>query len=455
MTHLDITSKPLSDSFHEEPDIVIEGGILITMVDGEDPINPARVCVKKNRIIDVQIMDETFSFPASAEIIDASDCIIMPGLINSHCHTPMTLFRGAADDLPLREWLYDKIFPMESKHLRPETVYWGSVLGCLEMIASGTTSFMDGYFFEDDTVQAVHKSGLRAHLAQGVIDFPAPGVPDSAENLIKGTEFIEKWVGFSDLISPGLFCHSPSTCSEKTLRGAMEISRGFSLPLQIHLSETSDEVDEIIKKTGQRPVHFLNKLGILDEGLVAAHAVHLTRDEIELLAERGVRIVHVPESNMKLSSGVARITEMISLGMKVGLGTDGCASNNDLDLFKEMDTAAKLAKVSTGNPVSMEAETVLKMATSWGGAVLGIEQEVGTIERGKKADIIVVDLRSPHLVPLYNPFSSLVYSANGADVRDVIVDGQILLRNRVFQTLDPDEIMEKVRALTSTFALRI
>ncbi len=453
MTHLDITARSLGDSSHDEPDIIIEGGILITMVDGEDPINPARVCVKKNRIVDVQVMDEAFSSPANAEVIDASGCIIMPGLINSHCHTPMTLFRGSADDLPLREWLYDKIFPMESEHLRPETVYWGSLLGCLEMIASGTTSLMDGYFFEDDTVQAVHRAGLRAHLAQGVIDFPAPGVPDPGENLIKATEFIEKWVGFSDLISPGMFCHSPATCSEKTLRGAMEISRGFSLPLQIHLSETSDEVDEIIKKTGQRPVHYLNKLDILDEGLVAAHAIHLTRDEIELLAERGVRIVHVPESNMKLSSGAAKIAEMVSLGMKVGLGTDGCASNNDLDLFQEMDTAAKLGKVSTGDPVNMEAGTVLKMATSWGGAVLGIEQEVGTIEKGKKADIIVIDLQSPHLVPLYNPFSSLVYSANGADVRDVIVDGQILLRDRIFQTLDPEEIMEKVRALTSTFGL--
>jgi 5-methylthioadenosine/S-adenosylhomocysteine deaminase len=453
MTHLDINTDSLNDLSYEEPDIVIEGGILMTMVDGEDPIAPARVCVKKNRIVDVQLMDEAFSFPENVEIINASDCIIMPGLINNHCHTPMTLFRGSADDLPLREWLYDKIFPMESRHLRPETVYWGSLLGCLEMIASGTTSFMDGYFFEDDTVRAVQRAGLRALLAQGIIDFPAPGVPDPAENLTKAKEFIGKWLGFSDLISPGLFCHSPSTCSVKTLRGAMEISRSYSLPLQIHLSETLGEVDEIIKKTGKRPVHFLNNLGILDHGLVAAHAVHLTRDEIELLAESRVRVVHVPESNMKLSSGVARIGEMVSLGMKVGLGTDGCASNNDLDLFQEMDTAAKLGKVSTGDPVNMEAGTVLKMVTSWGGAVLGIEQEVGTIEKGKKADIIVVDLHSPHMVPLYNPFSSLVYSANGADVRDVIVDGQILLRNREFQTLDPEEIMEKVRSLTSNFGL--
>jgi 5-methylthioadenosine/S-adenosylhomocysteine deaminase len=453
MTNLDFPAKSLNGSPHNEPDMIIEGGILITMVDGEDPMNPARVCVKKNRIIDIQVKDETSPFPANAEVINASGCIIMPGLINSHCHIPMTLFRGSADDLPLREWLYDKIFPMESEHLRPETVYWGSLLGCLEMIASGTTSFMDGYFFEDDSFRAAHKSGLRAHMAQGIIDFPAPGVPDPEENLIKATEFIEKWLGFSDLISPGMFCHSPTTCSEKTLKGAMEISRGFSLPLQIHLSETSEEADEIVKKTGQRAVHYLNDLGVLDEGLIAAHAVHLSQDEIELLAERGVKVVHVPESNMKLSSGVAKITEMVSLGMKVGLGTDGCASNNDLDLFQEMDTAAKLGKVFTNDPVNMDAMTVLKMATSWGAAVLGIEQEVGTIEKGKKADIIVVNLESPHLVPLYNPPSALVYSANGADVRDVIVDGRILLRDRAFQTLDPEEIMEKVRDLTSDFGL--
>lgn len=446
-----MTDKPIHNFPLEEADIIIEGGILVTMADGQAPINPARVCVKKDRIVDIQAPDDKFLPPENAEVIDATNCIIMPGLINSHSHTAMTLFRGAADDLPLKEWLYDKIFPMESKHLRPETVYWGSLLGCLEMIASGTTTLMDGYFFEDETVRAVHKSGLRGYMAQGVVDFPAPGVPDPGENLNNAKKFIEKWIGFSDLISPGMFCHSPATCSDATLKGAMDISRGFSLPLQVHLSETSDEVDEIIKKTGQRPVHYLDKLGILGEGLIAAHAVHLTGDEIALLADRGVRIVHVPESNMKLSSGIAKIAEMVNMGMTIGLGTDGCASNNDLDLFQEMDTAAKLAKVSTCDPVNMDAATVLKMATSWGAAVLGIEQEVGTIEKGKKADIIVVDLQSPHLVPLYNPFSALVYSAGGADVRDVMVNGQILLRDRVFQTLEPAEIMERVKVLTSTF----
>jgi 5-methylthioadenosine/S-adenosylhomocysteine deaminase len=453
MTRSGIATESPKDIPHQEPDIIIEGGLLITMVNGEAPIDSARICVKGDRITDIDVADNLSPSPKAAEVIDASDCIVMPGLINAHCHIPMTLFRGSADDLPLKEWLYDKIFPLESKHLRPETVYWGTLLGCLEMIASGTTSLMDGYFFEEDAVRAVHKSGLRARMAQGVIDFPAPGVPDPGQNLIKATEFIEKWLGFSDLISPGMFCHSPITCSDKTLKRAMDISRGFSLPLQIHLSEASEEANEIITKTGQRPVHYLDKLGILDEGLIAAHAVHLTGDEIGLLAERGVRIVHVPESNMKLSSGVARIAEMVSLGMKVGLGTDGCASNNDLDLFREMDTAAKLGKVFAQDPENMDAATVVKMATSWGGAVLGIEEEVGTIEIGKKADIIVVDLRSPHLVPFYHPFSALVYSANGADVRDVIVNGRLLLRDRTYQTLDPDEIMERVRALTANFGV--
>ncbi|MBW1862933.1 MAG: amidohydrolase, partial [Deltaproteobacteria bacterium] len=372
----------------------------------------------------------------------------MPGLVNAHSHTAMTLFRGLADDLPLKQWLFEKIFPAESKYLNSETVFWGTLLGCLEMIASGTTTVLDGYFFQDETVRAVHRSGLRALIAQGVIDFPAPGVSDPKENLKKGKEFIEKWIGFSDLITPGLFCHSPVTCSDRTLRSAMEISGDFHLPLQIHLSETSEEVIEIKNKTGQSPVHYLDKLGLLNDGLIAAHAVHVDNEEMELLARKNVKIVHVPESNMKLSSGVARVSEMIRMGLTVGLGTDGCASNNNLDLFQEMDSAAKMGKVFTLNPVNMDAGTVLKMATSWGAKILGLEKEIGTIEVGKKADIIVVDLQSPHLVPLYNPLSTLVYSASGADVKDVIVNGEILMKERAFQNLDPNEIIERVSAIS-------
>jgi 5-methylthioadenosine/S-adenosylhomocysteine deaminase len=386
------------------------------------PLNDASIVVKGERIADIQTSGEKSQWPKEVEIIDARNCIIMPGLVNAHSHTAMTIFRGLADDLPLKQWLFDKIFPAESKYLNPETVYWGSLLGCLEMIASGTTSLVDGYFYQDETVRAVHRSGLRALTAQGVIDFPAPGVSDPEKNLRVATEFIEKWLGFSDLITPGLFCHSPVTCSDRTLKGAMKISRDFSLPLQMHLSETSEEVGEIINRTGLRPVHYLDKLGLLAEGLIAAHAVHLTDEELQSLSKKGVKIVHAPESNMKLSSGVARVSEMVGMGLTVGLGTDGCASNNNLDLFQEMDSAAKLGKVFSLNPVNMDALTVLKMATSWGAAILGLEKEIGTIEVGKKADIIVIDLQSPHLVPLYNPMSAIVYSASGADVKDVIVN---------------------------------
>jgi 5-methylthioadenosine/S-adenosylhomocysteine deaminase len=228
----------------------------------------------------------------------------------------------------------------------------------------------------------------------------------------------------------------------------MGISQDFSLPLQIHLSETSEEVDDIIKKTGDRPAFYLDRLGLLDGDLIAAHAVHLSDGEMELLRRKNIKIVHVLESNMKLSSGLARISEMIERGMTVGLGTDGCASNNDLDLFREMDAVAKVHKVFELNPVRMDAAGVLKMATSWGAKIMGLENELGTLEVGKKADIIVVDLQAPHLIPLYNPQSSLVYAANGGDVKDVIVNGKVLMKDRAFMTLDSDEIMAKVTEIS-------
>jgi 5-methylthioadenosine/S-adenosylhomocysteine deaminase len=360
----------------------------------------------------------------------------------------MTLFRGLADDLPLKQWLFEKIFPAEAAHLSEETVYRGALLGSLEMIASGTTTVSDGYFFQDGTARAFQKAGLRALIAQGVIDFPAPGVPDPTENLAVGKAFIERWEHASELIRPGLFCHSLTTCCDKTLQGAMALSQEFSLPLQIHLSETEEEVEEVIRRTGNRPVPHLSHLGLLSERLIGVHAVHLEDEEIDLLARNKVGIVHSPESNMKLASGMARVTEMVKKGIVLGLGTDGCASNNNLDLFKEMDTAAKLSKVRTLDPVSLGAATVLKMATLWGATVLGLEKDIGTIEVGKKADIITVDLGKPHLVPLYNPLSTIVYSASGADVKDVIVNGRVLMKDRAFTTLDAEEVMAKVREIS-------
>ncbi len=435
----------------ETPDLVISGGMVLTMVDGQDPISEASVHVLDGRIVDIQQkQNDDFVSKGHTEVLEAKNGIIMPGLVNAHTHLAMTLFRGFADDLPLKKWLFEKIFPAEAEFLNADTVYWGSLLGCLEMIGSGTTCLADGYFFQDETVRAVHESGMRGLIAQGVLDFPVPGVEDPKDNLKAAGDFIEKWYDFSDRIIPGIFCHSPLTCSDHTLRSAMEISRNFKTPLQIHLSETLDEVNEIIQNEGKRPVFYLDQLGIINENLIAAHAVHLEKGEISCLKENGTQTVHVPESNMKLSSGVSNAARMVNMGLNLGLGTDGCASNNNLDLFGEMDTAAKLAKVIGYDPTRLVAKTVLEMATSKGAAVLGLQDEIGTIEIGKKADIIVVDLDSPHLCPVYDPISTIVYSATGADVKHVVIDGNILMKERKFMTLDSIEIMEKVKEISKT-----
>jgi 5-methylthioadenosine/S-adenosylhomocysteine deaminase len=315
------------------------------------------------------------------------------------------------------------------------------------MIASGTTTCIEGYFFQDATVRAVHEAGLRALVAQGVIDLPAPGISNPKDNLRVARQFVEKWHGASDRITPGIFCHSPLTCSEKTLKEAWAISRDTGLPMQIHLSETGEEVAQIVKRSGKRPVHFLDNLGLLGKGLIAVHGVHLDDGELTCLAERGVGVVHVPESNMKLSSGAAPVSKMVGMGIPVGLGTDGCSSNNNLDLFQEMDTAAKLSKVVTHDPVSLDAWTVGKMATVRGAELMGMNHQIGTLEVGKRADLIVVDAHCPHLCPMYDPMSVLVYSASGADVRDVVVNGRVLMRNRNITTLDAGEIMARVRQI--------
>jgi 5-methylthioadenosine/S-adenosylhomocysteine deaminase len=437
----------------EKVDLVIEGGTVLTMVEGRMVLPQGRVVITGDRIAAVgPAAGPAAAMDSEPRLIDARGAIVMPGLVNAHTHAAMTLFRGYADDLPLREWLFEKIFPAEARYLNPDSVYRGSLLACLEMIASGTTCLADGYFYEDETFRAVEEAGLRGLLAQGVIDFPAPGVPDPKENLRVAREYVERWNNYSARIRPGLFCHSPLTCEPGTLQGAHDICLDFGLPLQLHLSETAGEVEEVVKKTGKRPVRYLDELGLLDSNLVAVHAVHLDDGEMALLAERGVRLVHAPESNMKLASGVARVSEMVRRGMTLGLGTDGASSNNDLDLFAEMDAAAKLSKVFTLDPTALDAKTALRMATCWGARILGLEDAIGSIEAGKKADLIVVETGHPHLCPLYDPFSALVYSAGGADVRDVVVDGRVLMRDRRFTTLDADAVMQHVNEICSDIA---
>lgn len=442
--------KKIRTPQESEADIVIEGGLMLSMAEGDHPVENVKVFTKDGIIVSIEgkeaIPDGTQY--RSVEKIDATHGIIMPGLINAHSHAAMTLFRGYADDLPLKTWLFEKIFPLEAQFLNPRTTYWGSLLGCLEMIASGTTCFLDGYFFQDETIRAAQAAGLRALIAQGVIDFPAPGVQDPRENIAVAKRFIEKWQGSSDLIVPGIFCHSPLTCSSETLGKALRVSMETATPLQIHLSETLEEVTAILEKTGNRPVQYLRDIGVLNEHLIAAHSIHLSDEEIEMLAEHQVKAAYVPQSNMKLASGVASVVRLLAAGISVGLGTDGSASNNDLDLFLEMDTAAKLAKVFSGDPLSLNARETLAMATRGGATLMGLEKQIGTLEVGKRADIIVIDLDAPHLRPLYDPYSALVYSASGADVKDVIVNGRVLMKDRAFTTLDPEEVMAQVRRIS-------
>jgi 5-methylthioadenosine/S-adenosylhomocysteine deaminase len=426
--------------------VVLRGGMVLTMTGGLEPLQDTDIHISRGVI---NAIGSRFSLadPPDAEIIDASNCIVAPGLVNLHTHLAMTLFRGYSDDLPLRRWLFEKIFPAEAAFLSPETVYWGALLGCLEMISSGTTCFADGYFFPDSTLEAVSHSGMRALIAQGVLDFPVPGVKNPDENLDTAVSFIEGGGNRPNLVTRGLFCHSPITCSAETLKNAAEISRRHGVPIQIHLSETLSERQEVESTHRMKPVDYLESLGFLGPDLIAAHAVHVDEDETLRLKKNGVKIVHTPESNMKLCSGVAPVRRYLEAGMHVALGTDGCASNNDLDMLREMDTAAKLSKVTENDPTSLNARAAMKMATSWGAEALGLADSVGTLEVGKRADLVVIDTDAPHLCPLYDPYSALVYAARGSDVRDVFIDGAPVYRNRRFTRLDPAEIMERVRTL--------
>jgi 5-methylthioadenosine/S-adenosylhomocysteine deaminase len=312
------------------------------------------------------------------------------------------------------------------------------------MVRSGTTTFSDGYFFEDQAARAALQSGMRGLLAQGILDFPTPDSPSPAESIQRIKNFIQDYSG-SKLIKPAIFAHTVYTCSPNLLKECRSLADRHGVPLITHLSETRSEVEIVMKKYGRRPVDHLENLGLLSSPLIACHCVWLTEEEMDLLARRKVRVVHNPESNMKLASGVAPVPDLLARGVAVGLGTDGCASNNNLDLFQEMDFAAKLHKAHRLDPTVMPSQTVLEMATLGGARVLGMEEEIGSLDVGKKADVIVLELNRPHLQPMYNPVSHLVYSATGADVRDVIIDGKLIMENRRLLTLDEEKILDHAK----------
>ena len=440
--------KPCPDEERGPGPVVIRGGTVLTMAGDLDPLEDTDIHIS-NGVIDAIGPGSSLEPPRGAEVIDAGGCIVLPGLVNAHTHLAMTLFRGYSDDLPLQRWLFEKIFPAEAAFLSPETVYWGALLGCLEMIASGTTCLADGYFFPDATVRAVSRSGMKALVAQGVIDHPAPGVKDPSKNIEVAASFIESHLGRTPRITPGLFCHSPVTCCTDTLKRAAEVSRRHRVPIQIHLSETASERAGVEAMYRMKPVKYLESIGFLGPDLIAVHAVHIDEEEMFCLREHGVKIIHAPESNMKLCSGIAPIQDCVAVGIPVALGTDGCASNNDLDMFREMDKAAKLGKTREKDPTCLPARVVLSMATSWAASALGLGASTGTLEPGRCADIIVIDTDAPHLCPIYDPYSALVYAARGSDVRDVFIDGAAVMRNRQFTSLDPAEILARVRRLVA------
>ena len=437
--------RPSSSPRVRKPaDLLLTNGIVLTLVPGSEPISDGALAIADGRIVAVGEKAQVEGAFQAARTIDAREGLIMPGLVNAHTHAAMALFRGLADDLPLKTWHENYIFPAEKKWVNEDFVYWGTLLAIAEMIRSGTTTFGDGYFFEEQTALAVTQSGMRAFLGQGILDFPTPDSPSPAEALKRIETFIQKYSG-SPLIHPAPFPHSVYTCSPDLLRQCREVANRHGVPLFIHLAETKNEVEEVLQKYGKTPVNQMESLGLLSPALVACHCVWLSESEMELLSVRGVKVIHNPESNMKLGSGVAPVPDLLARGITVGLGTDGCASNNNLDMFQEMDSAAKLNKVFRQDPTVMPSNVVLEMATLGGAKVLGLEREIGSLEVGKKADIIILDLHRPHLQPLYNIVSHLVYSATGADVRDVIIDGKPVMQDRKLLTIDEETVLQKAQ----------
>jgi len=425
-------------------DLLIKGGTILTMNPSFEIIEDGQIAIQGNRIISVGHKNDSERYSLSAaEIIDASHSLILPGLINCHTHAAMSCFRGLADDLNLHEWLNQYIFPAEEAFVTEEMVYFGTLLSCIEMVRSGTTTFCDGYFFESEAAQAAKDVGMRGIMGEGIFDLPTPDLKNPRENIRDAERFIGEWLG-DDLITPTLFCHSIYACSSNTLKKAKAITNHHNIPFLIHLSETQEEVRESLKRFEKRPLAYLENLGILDERLIASHVIWVNDEEITLLQKRMAKVVHNPESNMKLASGVAPVPAFLSRGITVGLGTDGCASNNDLDLFREMGMAARLHKVMANDPTVLDARTALTLTTINGAKVIG-RDDIGSLEQGKNADLIIINLDKPHLVPLYNPCSHLVYAASGADVTTTIINGKIIMKDRKILTVDEQEVMREVK----------
>lgn len=430
----------------QDIDLIILGGKVLLIDAKNTCLDNAAIAINEGNIIAIDQPENIARQYSARKTITAKDSLIMPGFVNCHTHAAMTCFRGIADDLELMDWLNNYIFPAEAKNVNKDLAYWGSLLACAEMIKSGTTTFCDMYIFEDETARAAKQAGMRCLIGEVLFDFPSPNSKTPQEGLDYTRMLIEKWQN-DPLISIIVEPHALYTCSPDLLAKAKKLADDYSVPLGIHLLENKSEKEQLQKKFGKDAVIFLKDIGYLNDRFLALHCVCLTAEDIRLFADYGVKVSHNPASNMKLASGVAPVPDMLKAGITVGLGTDGCASNNTLDMIKEMSTAAKLHKVARLDPTVMNAQTVVRMATIEGAGALGMYKITGSLEVGKKADIIIIGLNKPHLTPLYNEYSHLVYAASGADIDTVLINGKVVMENRSLLTIDETEVMQKVREI--------
>ena len=430
----------------QEPvSLLLTGAWVVTMTGAGEVFTPGAVAIRDAHIVAVGPREELTARFAAARVLDYPQGLILPGLINAHTHAAMALFRGLADDLPLEEWLNSHIFPAE-RHLDHDFVYWGTRLAVAEMLLSGTTTFCDMYLFTDAVAQAAVDTGIRAVVGEVLYDFPSPnyGPP---ENGLRFTEELCRTYRDHPRVRVAVQPHAVYTCSPELLEKSKALADRYATRWIIHLAETQKEVADCLERYGATPVKHLHRLGLLKGNTVADHAVALTAEDMDLLASSGAGVVHCPESNMKLASGMAPVTDLLARQVPVGLGTDGCASNNNLDLLTELDTAAKLAKVRRLDPTALPAWEALSLATRQGARVLGLEKEVGILAPGLKADVVVIDLDQPHLTPLYDPYSHLVYAATGADIQTVVVEGRVLVEDRRLLAFDLTETLARAREL--------
>ena len=445
-------SLPSQPPQQQAVDIIWSARYVVT----EDPqrrvIEDGAVAIRGDSIVEVGTAAELFGKYSARNQINQPNAILAPGLINTHTHAAMSLFRGVADDLKLQDWLEKYIFPAEAKNVDREFVRWGTRLGLLEMALSGTTTFADMYYFEETVAEETKKAGMRGVLGQTVIGFPAPDYK-TPEAALAGTEVFLKAYADDPLIVPAVAPHAIYTTSDETLKASRALADRYGKPLIIHLAETKTEFDEALQKRKKTPAKTLSDLGVLSGWTLAAHAVWLDPADFGLLKATGTGIAHCPSSNMKLASGVAPVLKLLQTGVAVGLGTDGVAgSNNDVEMFEEMDLAAKLQKVTSGDPTALPAEQAFAMATVMGARALGMGNVIGSVETGKKADIISIRLDAPNAVPLYNVYSQLVYSLKASDVSDVMVNGKIIVRNRKMLNIDDQAVVAKAEEYRARIA---